>query len=121
MRSRHGFYFSHVRGESSMLLDSIAEAIRIGDEGGVPAQISHVKASGRENWPKLEAALGLIDEARRRGVDVAGDVYPYNAGSTKMDEGSRGLGTAHRLNAPYQAFRARESARATRTRSRAAP
>ena len=85
MRSRHGFYFSHVRGESSMLLDSIAEAIRIGDEGGVPAQISHVKASGRENWPKLEAALGLIDEARRRGVDVAGDVYPYNAGSTKMD------------------------------------
>ena len=85
MRSRHGFYFSHVRGESSMLLDSIAEAIRIGDEGGVPAQIAHVKASGRENWSKLEGALALIDEARRRGVDVAGDVYPYNAGSTKMD------------------------------------
>ncbi len=85
LRARHGFYFSHVRGESSMLLDSIAEAIRIGDEGGVPAQISHVKASGRENWPKLEAALALIEGARRRGVDVAGDVYPYNAGSTKMD------------------------------------
>src|SRR5436190_1200823 len=85
MRSRHGFYFSHVRGESSMLLDSIAEAIRIGDEGGVPAQIAHVKASGRENWSKLDGALGLIDDARRRGVDVAGDVYPYNAGSTKMD------------------------------------
>jgi N-acyl-D-aspartate/D-glutamate deacylase len=85
MRGRHGFYFSHVRGESSMLLDSIAEAIRIGDEGGVPAQIAHVKASGRENWPKIDAALSMIDEARRRGVDVAGDVYPYNAGSTKMD------------------------------------
>src|SRR2546427_1727678 len=67
MRSRHGFYFSHVRGESSMLLDSIAEAIRIGDESGVPAQIAHVKASGRENWSKLEGALGLIDDARRRG------------------------------------------------------
>jgi len=85
MRSRHGFYFSHVRGESAMLLDSIAEAIRIGDEGGVPVQIAHVKASGRENWSKLDAALGLIDDARRRGVDVAGDVYPYNAGATKMD------------------------------------
>jgi N-acyl-D-amino-acid deacylase len=85
MRSRHGFYFSHVRGESAMLLDSIAEAIRIGDEGGVPVQIAHVKASGRENWPKIDAALGLIDDARRRGVDVAGDVYPYNAGATKMD------------------------------------
>jgi N-acyl-D-amino-acid deacylase len=85
MRSRGGFYFSHVRGESSMLLDSIAEAIRIGEEGGVPVQIAHVKASGRENWTKLGDALDLIDAARRRGVDVAGDVYPYNAGSTKMD------------------------------------
>jgi N-acyl-D-amino-acid deacylase len=85
MRARGGFYFSHVRGESAGLLDSIAEAIRIGDEGGVPAQIAHVKASGRENWPKLDAALRLIEDARRRGVDVAGDVYPYNAGSTKMD------------------------------------
>jgi N-acyl-D-amino-acid deacylase len=85
MRSRHGFYFSHVRGESAMLLDSIAEAIRIGDEGGVPAQIAHVKASGRENWPKIDAALRLLDTARARGVDVSGDVYPYNAGSTKLD------------------------------------
>src|SRR6059036_4080943 len=85
MRARRGFYFSHVRGESAMLLDSIAEAIRIGDAGGVPVQIAHVKASGRENWSKLDAALGLIDDARRRGIDVAGDVYPYNAGATKMD------------------------------------
>jgi N-acyl-D-amino-acid deacylase len=85
MRSRHGYYFSHVRGESAMLLDSIAEAIRIGDAGGVPVQIAHVKASGAENWSKLDGALGLIDDARRRGVDVAGDVYPYNAGATKMD------------------------------------
>src|SRR6266850_2095128 len=47
---RGGYYFSHIRGESSMLLDSINEAIRIGEEGGVSVQVSHVKASGRENW-----------------------------------------------------------------------
>jgi N-acyl-D-aspartate/D-glutamate deacylase len=82
---RGGFYFSHVRGESSMLLDSIGEAIRIGEDGGVPVQVSHVKASGRENWPKIDAALRLLELARARGVDVAGDVYPYNAGSTKLD------------------------------------
>ncbi len=85
MRARGGLYFSHIRGESSMLLDSIAEAIRIGDEGGVGVEISHVKASGSENWPKVDAALRMIEDARRRGVDVRGDVYPYNAGSTKMD------------------------------------
>src|SRR5262245_37079028 len=42
MSRRGGYYFSHIRGESSMLLDSINEAIRIGEEGGVGVQISHV-------------------------------------------------------------------------------
>ena len=83
--SRGGYYFSHIRGESSMLLDSINEVIRIGEEGGVSVQVSHVKASGRENWPKIDAALRLLETARARGVDVSGDVYPYNAGSTKLD------------------------------------
>ncbi len=85
MTSRGGLYFSHIRGESSMLLDSIAEAIRIGEEGGVGVQVSHVKASGKENWPKIDAALRMLEDARTRGVDVLGDVYPYNAGSTKLD------------------------------------
>ena len=85
MRARNGLYFSHIRGESSMLLDSIREAIRIGDEGGVGVQISHVKASGKENWPLIDAALRLIEDGKARGVDVLGDVYPYNAGSTKLD------------------------------------
>src|SRR5499426_1616477 len=57
MAPRGGYYFSHIRGESSMLLDSINEAIRIGEEAGVGVQVSHVKASGRENWPKIDAAL----------------------------------------------------------------
>ena len=85
MAPRGGYYFSHIRGESSMLLDSINEAIRIGEEAGVSVQVSHVKASGRENWPKIDAALRLFEDARARGVDVLGDVYPYNAGSTKLD------------------------------------
>ena len=85
MRGRNGLYFSHIRGESSMLLDSIAEAIRIGEEGGVGVQVSHVKASGKENWPKIDAALRMIEDGKARGVDVLGDVYPYNAGSTKLD------------------------------------
>ena len=85
MASRGGYYFSHIRGESSMLLDSINEAIRIGEESGVGVQVSHVKASGKENWSKIDAALRLFETARARGVDVLGDVYPYNAGSTKLD------------------------------------
>jgi len=83
--AREGLYFSHVRGESAMVEASIREAIRIGEESGVGVQIAHVKVSGRENWGKMDAVLRLIEDARARGVDVSGDVYPYHAGSTKMD------------------------------------
>src|SRR5262245_58799560 len=85
MAKRGGHYFSHVRGEAATLEAAYVEAIRIGEEGGVPVQIAHVKASGRENWGKMERALRMISDARARGVDVTGDVYPYPAGSTKMD------------------------------------
>ena len=85
MATRGGQYFSHVRGEAGTLEMAYEEAIRIGEEGGVPVQIAHVKASGRENWGKMERALRMISDARARGVNVTGDVYPYPAGSTKMD------------------------------------
>jgi N-acyl-D-amino-acid deacylase len=85
MAARNGLYFSHIRGESSTLLDAFAEAIRIGEEAGVGVQIAHIKAAGRENWGKLDQALRMFDAARARGVDVSGDAYPYHAGSTKMD------------------------------------
>lgn len=85
MARRGRLYFSHVRGESATVEEAIAEAIRIGEEGGVGVQIAHVKVGGRENWPKMDRVLKLIDAARARGVDVSGDVYPYHAGSTKMD------------------------------------
>ena len=85
MAARQGLYFSHVRGESGMVESSIREAIRIGEEAEVGVQIAHVKVSGRENWDKMDSVLRLIDDARARGLDVSGDVYPYHAGSTKMD------------------------------------
>ena len=85
MASRGGLYFSHIRGEAATLEQAAEEAIKIGEQGGVPVQIAHVKASGRENWGKMDRVLRMIDSARARGVDVTGDVYPYPAGSTKMD------------------------------------
>ncbi len=85
MAPRGGLYFSHIRGEAATLEEAVTEAIRIGEESGVPVQISHVKASGRENWGKMDRVLRMIDAARAHGLDVTGDVYPYPAGSTKMD------------------------------------
>ena len=77
-------YCSHVRGEGPTLEAAVGEAIAIGERAGVPVQVSHLKSSGRTNWPRMGAAIRLIDDARARGVPVTADMYPYTAGSTTL-------------------------------------
>lgn len=72
-----GVYFSHMRNESNGLLDAIRETLRIARESGIPAHIYHLKAAGQENWPLMEKAIALIQEARQQGMDVTADIYPY--------------------------------------------
>jgi N-acyl-D-amino-acid deacylase len=79
-----GIYASHMRNEGEGLLDSVQETIRIGEDGGVPVQISHHKASTKPSWGLVRQSLRIIDEARARGVDVTADQYPYTAGSTSL-------------------------------------
>lgn len=80
-----GFYTSHIRGEGEQLVNSVKEAIEIGERGDVPVEISHHKAGGKANWGKVVQTLKLIDEARDRNVDITCDVYPYLAGSFGLD------------------------------------
>jgi N-acyl-D-amino-acid deacylase len=79
-----GFYASHIRGEGSTLLEAVGEAIDVGRRAGVAVEISHLKAAGRPNWPKMAQAIEMIEAARAEGLDVTADMYPYPAGSTAL-------------------------------------
>jgi len=79
-----GVYSSHIRGESYTLVDAVREAIIVGRTAGVPVQVSHHKAAGRDNWGKVKETLKLMAEARSVGVEVNCDVYPYTAGMTML-------------------------------------
>jgi dihydroorotase/N-acyl-D-amino-acid deacylase len=79
-----GIYITHMRSEADALLEAIDEAITIGTKGGVPVEIYHLKAAGTRNWVKGPAAIAKIDSARRAGVDVQADMYPYVAGGTGL-------------------------------------
>ncbi len=79
-----GLYTTHLRNEGDRLLDAVQEALHIGREAGLPVQISHHKAAGRQNWGKVGASLALMDQANAEGLDVMADVYPYTAGSGPM-------------------------------------
>ena len=83
--ARHGGqYSSHIRGEASTLVQAVGEAIQVGREAGLPVQISHHKAAGRENWGTTGKTLPMIEAANRNGQRVRVDVYPYHAGSAGM-------------------------------------
>jgi N-acyl-D-amino-acid deacylase len=81
--ARHdALYISHIRGESDRLVEAVDELIRIARESSARAEIYHLKASGRANWPLLGSVLGRVEQARAAGIEVSADVYPYEAGST---------------------------------------
>ncbi|MEW5982295.1 MAG: D-aminoacylase [Acidobacteriota bacterium] len=83
--ARHGgFYASHIRNEEIHVLEAVDEAITIGRQAGCRVEISHLKATGRGNWAKQQGALDLIEAARRGGVAVLADAYPYTAYSTGL-------------------------------------
>jgi len=79
-----GIYITHMRSEADQLLEAIDEAITIGSKGGVPVEIYHLKAAGTRNWSKGPQAIAKIDSARRAGVDVQANMYPYVAGGTGL-------------------------------------
>jgi len=77
-----GIYISHMREEGLDLIKSVKETIRVGEEAGLPAQITHHKAMGVEMWGSSVETLALVDAANARGVDISSDQYPYTASST---------------------------------------
>ena len=81
-----GIYASHIRGEGKELVQSIEEAIAIGEKGKLPVEIFHLKAAYQPGWGKLMREAGeKIEQARMRGVDVAADIYLYTAGGTGLE------------------------------------
>lgn len=80
-----GKYISHMRSEGNRLIEGIEELIRIAREAKIPAEIYHLKAAGQANWPKMDAAIALIETARKQGLKITADMYTYPAGSTGLD------------------------------------
>jgi len=107
-----GIYISHMRSEGNRLLEAIDELIEISRRSGAPAEIYHLKQSGRQNWGKLDAAIARIEAARAEGLRITADMYNYPAGSTGLDAAMPTWVQA----GGYEAWAERLKDRATRTR-----
>lgn len=79
-----GFYISHIRDEADKSMDAIREAIAIGEKAKIPVQITHIKLGTVGVWGKAGEVVSMIEAARKHGVDVTADVYPYLAWSSNL-------------------------------------
>ncbi|MCX6319176.1 MAG: D-aminoacylase [Bacteroidetes bacterium] len=80
----NGVYASHMRDEGDSVTQAIEEAITIGREARIPVEISHFKLSGQQNWGRSKITVPMIEAARREGIEVTIDQYPYTASSTSI-------------------------------------
>lgn len=80
-----GVYASHIRNEEHQIWEAVDEALRIGAEAKITTQISHIKLAADEFWGQARRYREILAEARRRGVRVRADQYPYTAGSATLE------------------------------------
>ena len=80
-----GMYISHIRSEGNRLVEAVDELITIAKDAGVRAEIYHLKAAGKANWPKMHEVITKIDSANAAGLAITADIYPYTAGATGLD------------------------------------
>jgi N-acyl-D-amino-acid deacylase len=72
-----GRYQSHIRSEDRFFWAAVDEIVRIGREAGIPVQFTHMKLAMTDWWGQSKRLLDVLDRARADGVDITGDIYPY--------------------------------------------
>lgn len=82
---RGGIYATHLRNEGDYLESAVNEAIMIGKMAEISVQISHLKVERKRNWGKSEKIIEIIEDARKEGIDVSYDIYPYTAYMTRLN------------------------------------
>jgi N-acyl-D-amino-acid deacylase len=80
-----GTYISHMRSEGNQLFEALDELLRIAREANIPAELYHIKAAGKKNWPKEDELLKRIERAQKEGLKVHADMYTYTAAGTGLD------------------------------------
>lgn len=113
-----GLYSSHIRNEGLGVFDAVKEAIAVGERAGVPVDVIHLKIADQKLWGRMNEVVALIEAARRRGVNVQANVYPYTRGNNDLvsiippwaHEGGRGK-LLTRLKQPEQRERMKKDIR----------
>ena len=84
VKEYHGVYATHIRNEGVQVFDAVREAIEIGAKAKVPVDIIHLKIADQRAWGRMNEIVAIIDSARKEGVNVRANVYPYTRGNNSL-------------------------------------
>jgi N-acyl-D-amino-acid deacylase len=84
VKQHGGIYSSHIRNEGAEVLTAVNEAISIGRRAQIPVDIIHLKIAEQSLWGRMPEIIELIETARRAGVNVQANVYPYTRGNNDL-------------------------------------
>ncbi|MGE0758177.1 MAG: SMP-30/gluconolactonase/LRE family protein [Pirellulaceae bacterium] len=84
VRPAGGIFSCHIRNEGTGVFESVREVIEIGERAGVPVDNIHLKIADQQYWGRMNEIVAMIAEARRRGVDIQANVYPYTRGNNNL-------------------------------------
>jgi N-acyl-D-aspartate/D-glutamate deacylase len=79
-----GIYSTHIRNEGTDVLEAIREAVAIGEGAGCGVDIIHLKIAEQKLWGRMGEIVEIIEAARKRGVNVQANVYPYTRGNNNL-------------------------------------
>jgi N-acyl-D-amino-acid deacylase len=79
-----GIYSSHIRNEGLGVFEAVEEAITVGKEAGIPVDIIHLKIADEKYWGRMPEIVARIEQARRDGIQVQANVYPYTRGNNNL-------------------------------------
>ena len=78
----------HMRGASSVArgdngpISGLSEVIAAAAITGAPLHVVHINSSSQGS---IDRTLQMIGEARKRGIDITTEAYPYTAGATRIE------------------------------------
>ena len=80
-----GVYLTHQRSEGNRIFESLDEVFAVAERAKIPTEIWHLKTAYKANWGRMPEVLARIEAARRRGLDVTANQYPYIRASNGLD------------------------------------
>ncbi|HYF69635.1 MAG TPA: D-aminoacylase [Ohtaekwangia sp.] len=79
-----GIFTTHMRSEGDFILPALNETFQVAAQAKIPVEIYHLKINIARNWPKIDTLLSKIDSARKAGLKITANNYPYIASATGL-------------------------------------